>query len=383
MIIHGKNVQLVFGNAVEIPEFSNKGIRELKKLQSKTKLTYGSDLVQNILNKNFQIFFSIFNKLIETACLEVLRIRPEFITSNNFSVHIVYSTEGERAASYDQIKSSDNDAFVTIIVDLMLFEALNGGFDFVKEALFHELVHHLDRYRAKRSTLLTDRIARKLGGKRIGDNLVYEYGPGYHSLAKIFFPLNYNKLIKLFNELRAEGLTTVATHSRIKGRIKFSKKALYNINSYLNYLCEMFDQRIGGLREKLEIDKLVYEAGAMMVAIIVLYELFKQDKGYSIWIVPTGFRLFGRKEYNSRQIGEFFGKMDFWLEFKDPEMDNLVFALVQQLSRLNTIQFLKLYEQACAYFKINHPVFNLNSYRYYKRKCKENYRRLSSKVDRK
>ena len=128
---------------------------------------------------------------------------------------------------------------------------------------------------------------------------------------------------------------------------------------------EVLYHQIGGERTS-------HDMGAVMVAIIVISNIFRDGKKFSVWIRTHGL---DAKDFNADRLKEFYEKEAFDLIFSDTEADKLVIPTIEHLRSISHIQFLKEYEEACKELKLI-PFINLKLYNYFKRRCWENYKRF-------
>ncbi len=363
MIIHGKNVE--FKLSEEKIYLPNLPYRTLYLMNAKSrKIPYIKEIEKYYLSRDVGKLFGLVKKLIGEKVIEILQKYPEYITADDLKVNIVYCVDEHYwLAHYLDYLSETNLVFIKINLRLVLESIAYHNLNEIEDTLLHEFAHHIDRKQALRSITSVRKavgLADKSDSTSPNSNLISGY----------------------FIGLRNEGVAEFISTFKKYRTISFDTKCLKILIESLQQLCHGFnvEYRVA-IHSKISRTKSVYYAGAMMVCIVILHDLFQYDRKFSVWIKRRGFTWFGRKDANIDRIGEFFGKRNFDICFiEDSEVDKIVNITINKITSSSHIKFLKEYEAACKYLQIKKPFFSLKSYNYYKTRCWKNYK-MSRKIN--
>lgn len=116
-IFQGKNVDFII--EIEIthwPEISEQILNNMKARLGNDDFPFHSELYLHIADKNLNGVVETSRKIIEPIFHNFFDKYPQFITSENFSVHIKYymDEKSEINAGYNSVASSESEAFFKI-----------------------------------------------------------------------------------------------------------------------------------------------------------------------------------------------------------------------------------------------------------------------------
>ena len=374
MIIHGKNVDFIIEEDLKLPSLRSLflywgknyvRVNWLLIIPSKNILKLIMGMISSYAKGDVVGFFKGWRGIYELWITLVLEEHPEFISSDTFKIHIRYISDESTGMIiiYDSILSGLNDVYFKInLSQNALKYLLTVGEAYIKSIISHELFHHFDIKKLVNFTAIINRVY-KIADKENA------------AISKNSFFIFY-----YFISLRHEGLAGFIYYMKMGKVVPFEVNFITRLVNELEDICNNFEETFEKKLSEAEETQYTHDLGPMMVAIIILHELFRQNKRFSAWIVFSksvlGFKFEYRKQCNADRIAEFYGKKNFSLIFKDQDVDNLIYSILRSLTRLSHLQFLKIYEEACKYLGIENPIFTLKSYDYYKIKCWQNFQKL-------
>ena len=93
IIIGGKKVKIVIKREFSEIPYQEKFIKIAKKTLPSIKDSAVAEMCRSFLRRDSDGFFGHCRKIIESKIIEVLKMHPDIITSKNFEVNIIYSSE--------------------------------------------------------------------------------------------------------------------------------------------------------------------------------------------------------------------------------------------------------------------------------------------------
>ncbi len=305
--------------------------------------------------------------MVEYAFIQELKENPFFITSDNFKVDITLSFQNERLrAEYNREFSSLGTASITVYPLNIMESYLWGGKQELSQTIYHEFMHHIRNCYGKHAY---PNIEKNI------DKLVQKQQEGG---SKLYFSIA-QAIIYLVDRLINEGVQEFASIYTKQKVVKFDLGAFTEIKDILDMLSNYKREYIIKILEESKLKtSTVYTSGSMMTATIVLNRLFQNDKKFSAWIKLSGFRLFGKRQFNAIEIARFYDikNFDLFFTYDDKEALQIVEQTINDMNKMSHIQFLKEYENACRSLRVK-PFFTLKLYNYYKRKCWKTYQALN------
>ena len=352
-IINGKKVKFEIKR-----EFSKVPYNEaLSKLANNalksTKDNNVAQICRSFLARDAENFYGHCRKIIENKLIEVMKVHPELITSDNFEIEVTYSSEINGFIGEYNRKLSSINKVCFIFYLLQLFEYfLFHGESSIANTVYHEFAHHLDRNFSRKIDILHNRI------KNSVENNNYA---SHYTILSLY-------IIKIFESIRNEAISTFFGYYKSK-RVIFFRNMETKLLEELELLLDK-NASAKNLLHSFEHGAIPYQIGESMTGIIILDYLVKKGKGNLVWITLKGrlFRLFGKKEADISQIKHYYGKKEFELHFQeDSEIDKIVYKTLNEIKKLSHIGFIKVYESACLELGCN-PIISWDLYKYYRKK---------------
>ena len=354
--INGKTVEFIIkADDISNLKLGNVRVATIKWLISQHPNNPHIRMISAYLENKIREFLEYLTEITVKIFISIAKKYSQFIISEKIQITIEYSNKVPTAvAAYDPTQSDIDSPYFVISPPNLASEMLKyENRDMLYEALFHEFVHHLDREKIVQGILMGNRIYHHV------------QDPG----ASIYL-VSWEFLM-----LREEGVASFVQHLESDRRIWCFMKSFFKL--FVNQMkaaCKTLNiNQLEIIHNQIVIDRTHHNMGAVMAAMIVLHDLFKNGKRFSVWIKTRG--LIGAKDFNADRIKDFYTNESFDLVFTDIEADSIIIPVIKRLRSLSHIQFLKGYEEACRYFKVS-PFINLKLYNYFKRKCWENYKRF-------
>lgn len=332
-------------------------ILELLKRKFRQNNKFAKEILDCVKLKNFsrleELIFAPMVKIMK----QVIEQHPEFITAEGTFIKVWFKELGR-----GQILNPGRfSAMILLEMDMdSVIDSLFTDVSELRSTFIHEFSHHLDHGAARIDDQLESTLTLKMERGEICKNVVV--------LHRIFF------------KLRDEGLATFTE--------SFKMKKYVDIDWYFDNL-DIFLQDISisvGRRTIKKLDTFVEDfedlnyLGCFMVCIIILWELFLSNKQFSAWIkVRHWFGVKG-KDISVVNLPQFFDKDEIRIIFTDKSVDPIVSAKLQDLRSKSHIEFIREYETACRYFKINDPRITLRYYSDWKKKSYINCQKYMNKI---
>lgn len=365
MIIHGKNVEILF-------KVEDDFLPKLVLSDLPTTRIIRNKLLRNLLKARIKFnkpdFFKYLGLIIEENIIDVLKSNPELTSSENLRIVVIYKRVRKEGCLY-MYPVNDSRGEICVLYmnpssDIFLFWIIYG---YVKDDILHELEHYNDRIKLVRESNLTLEIGRHHYTFRYSENL--------------------GAILSIFTTVRAEAIAEFGQNIKGGIRIRFDTASFSQLIKTLDLLATNFNlnnpKHASNIFDEAYIGKgLLHDCGSMMLTIIFLGEAIKNGKEFSVWIYPkTVKNFFQRREYNAKEINKYFGKNIFFLRVTDKEVMPLANAVLSRLRNSSHQEFFKMYEQSCRALGISETFFNADSYHYYATLCIYNYLKYRHKWD--
>ena len=196
---------------------------------------------------------------------------------------------------------------------------------------------------------------------------------------KIVFYQYSETIIQILARIVEEGKAEFAGLYRTRQKILFRQSYFLDIQKSFELIAD-FKANVDDVYDSIAKKRIAHHSGSVLVATIVLSDLFKNNKQFSAWINLQGFIVMGKRQFNATDIAKFYGlrNFDIFFTYDDAEANELVEQIISRLLKMSHIKFLKEYEEACKNLGVK-PFFSLSIYTYYKRRCFDNFQKLKTR----